>query len=168
MTATIHHLFTSPGHNYFGHHEKPAGTNEIVSHESIKLVAGRGIPGDRFFDWKDNYRGQVTLLDQKLIDEIRTFSGKPELSAEAFRRNVVIEGVDLNSLIGKTFRLNGILLEGCEECRPCYWMDKACGKDGTEDLMKGRGGLRCRILEDGELCLGAVELLVDDRFPEAR
>ena len=167
MTATIHHLFTSPGHNYFGHHEKPAGTNEIISHESIQLVAGRGIPGDRFFDWKDNYKGQVTLIDQQLIDDIRLFSGNPELSAGAFRRNVVVGGIDLNSLIGKTFRLNGLLLEACEECRPCYWMDKACGKEGTEDLMKGRGGLRCRILEDGELYLGAVELLVDDLFPNS-
>ena len=167
MTISIHHLFTSPGHNYFGHHEKPAGTNEILSHESIQLVAGRGIPGDRFFDWKDDYKGQLTLLDQKVVDDIRAHAENPELPAAAFRRNVVVEGVDLNALIGKTFRLNGVLLQGSEECRPCYWMDKACGKPGTEDLMKGRGGLRCRILEDGELCLGAAELVVDDLFPNS-
>jgi MOSC domain-containing protein YiiM len=167
MKISIHHLFTSPGHNYFGHHEKPAGTNEIVSHESIQLVAGRGIPGDRFFDWKDDYKGQLTLLDQKVVDDIRAHAENPELPATAFRRNVVIEGVDLNALIGKTFRLNGVILHGSEECRPCYWMDQACGKPGTEDLMKGRGGLRCKILEDGELCLGAVELVVDDLFPNS-
>ncbi|MEP4076436.1 MOSC domain-containing protein [Haloferula sp.] len=168
MTATILHLYTSPGHNYFGHHEKPPGTNEIIPHDSIKLVAGRGIPGDRFYDWKDNYKGQLTLLDQQVVEDIRAHAENPELPATAFRRNVVIEGLDLNSLIGKTFRLNGVLLEGSEECRPCYWMDKACGKPGTEALMKGRGGLRCRILEDGELYLGAAELVVDDPQPESR
>lgn len=158
MTATIRHLYTSPGHNFYGHHEKPPGTHETVSNESIELVAGRGIPGDRFFDWKDNYKGQVTFLDQAVVDDIRRHAGNPELPASTFRRNVVIDGLDLNALIGKTFRLGGVLLEGSEECSPCYWMDKACGKSGTEALMKGRGGLRCRILENGELQLGEVEL----------
>ncbi|MGB6221141.1 MOSC domain-containing protein [Haloferula sp.] len=165
MTATILHLFTSPGHNYFGHHEKPPGTHGIVAHDSIKLMAGRGIPGDRFFDWKNNYKGQLTLLDQQVVDDIRSHAENPNLPADSFRRNVVIEGLDLNSLIGQTFRLNGVRLEGCEECRPCYWMDQACGKPGTEDLMKGRGGLRCRILEDGELSLGATELIMEDLKP---
>ncbi|MEM1083779.1 MAG: MOSC domain-containing protein [Verrucomicrobiota bacterium] len=165
MTARIHHLFTSPGHNYFGHHEKPPGTHEIVAHQTIQLVAGRGIPGDRFFDWKDHYKGQITFLDQQVVDDIRAHAENPDLAASAFRRNVVIEGLDLNTLIGVAFRLNGILLEGTEECRPCYWMDQACGKPGTEDLMKGRGGLRCRILEDGELGLGEVELSLQTDTP---
>ena len=44
-------------------------------------------------------------------------------AASSFRRTDVVEGLELNALLGKTFRLNGILLEGSEECRPCYWMD---------------------------------------------
>lgn len=165
MKATILHLFTSPGHNYYGHHGKPPGTHEIIEHDSIELVADRGIRGDRFFDWKENYKGQVTFIDQRVVDDIRTHASNPELPAAAFRRNVVIEGVDLNNLIGKTFRLNGIRLEGTEECRPCYWMDQACGKEGTEELMKGRGGLRCRILEGGKLRLGEAELSIHDPAP---
>lgn len=162
MKATIHHLFTSPGHNYYGHHGKPPGEHEIVDHPSIELIADRGIPGDRFFDWKENYKGQITFIDQKVVEDIRAHADNPELPAAAFRRNVVIEGVDLNQLIGTTFRIGDVLLQGTEECRPCYWMDQACGKEGTEELMKGRGGLRCRILEDGELRLGAVELSIHD------
>ena len=158
MTIRIRHLFTSPGHNYFGHHEKPPGTHGITSHESIELHAGKGIPGDRFYGWKDDYKGQVTLIDQQVVDDIRQHAGNPGLPASSFRRNVVVEGTDLNQFIGRRFRLAGILLEGSEECRPCYWMDQACGKPGTEELMKGRGGLRCRILEDGQLGLGDAEI----------
>lgn len=154
VTAHLHHLFTSPGHNYFGHHEQPPGEHPIEEHTSIDLIAGRGIPGDRFFDFKDDYKGQLTLIDLAVIDAIRAFAGRPELPAAAFRRNVVVSGVTLNNWIGKRFRLSGILLEGTEECRPCYWMDRACGKEGTEELMKGRGGLRCRILESGTLQQG--------------
>jgi MOSC domain-containing protein YiiM len=165
VSPTIHHLFTSPGHNYFGHHEKPPGEHPIEEHESIELVAGRGIPGDRFFDWKDDYKGQVTFIDLAVVDAIRDHAGKPDLPAAAFRRNVVISGVDLNTLVGQRFHLNGILLEGTEECRPCYWMDRACGKDGTEDLMKGRGGLRCRIIESGTLQTGPARVEVVSNRP---
>jgi MOSC domain-containing protein YiiM len=158
VTPTIHHLYTSPGHNYFGHHEKPPGENPIEEHESIELVAGRGIPGDRFFDFKDDYKGQVTFIDLAVVDAIREHAGNPGLPASAFRRNVVVSGIDLNALVGERFRLNGILLEGTQECSPCYWMDRACGRPGTEALMKGRGGLRCRILESGSLRPGPAAL----------
>ena len=45
----VEHLFISPGHNFFGHHEQPAGEHPIVAVEQIECVAGRGIRGDRFF-----------------------------------------------------------------------------------------------------------------------
>ena len=158
MTARIHHLITSPGHNHFGRHGKPGGAHPVMEHEEIELVAGKGVPGDRFFCWKDDYKGQLTLIDLAVIEDVRKHAGDEGLSATAFRRNVVLSGVDLDKLIGKIFRLGGNLLEGTEECRPCYWMDRACGKEGTEDLMRGRGGLRCRILQDGRLKLGPVSL----------
>ncbi len=158
MTPTLHHLFTSPGHNYFGHHGKPPGEHGMIEHETLELVAGRGIPGDRFFDWKDDYKGQITFIDLAVVQAIRDHAENPDLPAAAFRRNVITEGIDLNTLIGRRFRLGGILFEGTEECRPCYWMDTACGKPGTEALMKGRGGLRCRILESGLIHRGPVTL----------
>ena len=80
------------------------------------------------------------------------------MEASAFRRNVVISGVDLNGLIGKTFRLGGVLLEGTQKCAPCHWIDTACGKKGTEKVMFNRGGLRCRILEGGRIELGEMEV----------
>lgn len=158
VPVTIHHLFTSPQHNYFGHHGREPGEHPAEEHAAIDLVAGRGVRNDRFFDWKDDYKGQLTLIDLAVIDTIREHAENPALPAAAFRRNVVLSGIDLNSLIGTRFRLGGIALEGTEECRPCYWMDTACGKPGTEDLMKGRGGLRCRILESGTLRTGLVTL----------
>ena len=156
--ARIHHLFTSSGHNYYGRHGQPSDNHEIVEHETIELIAGKGIIGDRFFDWKEDYKGQITLIDLAVIDEIRRHAENPELPASAFRRNVVVSGIDLNSLIGKIFELGGIRFQGTEECKPCYWMDEACGKPGTEEIMKGQGGLRCRILDDGMLKVGMCDI----------
>lgn len=160
--VTIERLHTSPGHNFFGHHGEAAGTHETTEQQGIELVAGQGIVGDRFFGWKEDYKGQVTLFDAAVVDAVRDFTAQPELSSAAFRRNVIVRGVDLNELIGKTFRLAGLRLSGVEQCKPCYWMDEACGSSGTEEFLKGRGGLRCRILQGGMLATGQCELEVDE------
>ena len=44
---------------------------------------------------------------------------------------------------------------GEEEAKPCYWMDTAFGP-GAENALQGVGGLRAKILSDGELRLSRV------------
>ena len=64
------HLFISPGHNYFGHQGQPAGEHPIVAVKQIECVAGHGIRGDRFFDYKPNYSGQITFFAMEVIEEL--------------------------------------------------------------------------------------------------
>lgn len=155
----LKHFFISEGHNYIGHHEQPAGTHEIIETNELNCIAGKGIKGDRFFEHEENHKGQITFFSYDLYLEIQT-NLKPEgFSPSAFRRNVLISGVDLNSLVKKEFMIQSILFEGSEECSPCYWMDQAVTK-GTEDYLKGQGGLRARILNDGILSLGHSALEV--------
>lgn len=156
--VVIHGLYTSPGHNYFGHHGVPPGEHGIVAHEEVELIAGKGIPGDRFFGWKEDYKGQLTLIDASVVEAVREHAGNPDLPPSAFRRNVVISGAELNALVGKYFRIGDVLLEGTQKCAPCHWMDEACGKPGTERLMHDRGGLRCRVITGGILRTGETEL----------
>ena len=146
----IRHIFISPGHNYFGHHDQPAGENAILEVDSVECVAGRGLRGDRFFDFKEDYKGQVTLFSWEIFESLRREQGKPDLSPMVLRRNVLVEGLNLDALIGTRFELQGVTLEGTGECKPCYWMDQAVGS-GAEEWLKGRGGLRCKIVTDGVL-----------------
>lgn len=155
---TIRHLFTSPGHKYVGHHGKEPSDFPMEEKQSLELIAGKGIVGDRYFDWKEDYKGQITFFDQAMVKGVREKIDQPELPAMIFRRNVIIEGVDLNSLIGKRFSLGDAQFEGIEECRPCYWMDYATGEESVEEFLKGHGGLRCRILTDSTLESGECEL----------
>lgn len=152
MLPAIHHLFISPGHNYFGHHGQPAGTNDIVEVDTITCVAGRGILGDRFFDWKPDYKGQITFFSHEILvslwDELDIPAGGRNPSAT--RRNVLLSGLDLNALIGVEFEIQGVRFLGTEECRPCYWMNAAIHPE-AEGWMRGRGGLRAKILTDGTL-----------------
>ena len=157
MNVTLKHIFISPGHNYYGRHGKGAMDYPIEEVERINCVAGRGIEGDRFFDYKPDYKGQITLFDWAVYERVRDEVVKGELDPKAFRRNVVMQGVDLNELIDKRFTLGGLELTGSCECSPCYWMDQACAP-GTHEFLKGYGGLRARIVKGGELVMGDCEL----------
>jgi MOSC domain-containing protein YiiM len=146
----VEQLFISPGHNYFGHHGQPAGENPVVAVERIECVAGRGLRGDRFFDFKDDYKGQVTFFAMEVLETLRSELNLPAAQPQATRRNVFVRGADLNSLIGQTFEIQGVRFAGVEESKPCHWMNAALGA-GAEEWLGGRGGLRARILSDGSL-----------------
>jgi MOSC domain-containing protein YiiM len=122
--------------------------------EEVECVAGQGLVGDRFFGHKEGYKGQVTFFSEEVYQEAKLALGAEGREASAFRRNVLTRGADLNAWIGKQFLLQGILFEGVEECRPCYWMETAFA-EGAEAFLKGRGGLRARILGDGVLRVNA-------------
>ena len=147
----IRHLFISPGHNYFGHHGQPPGEHPILEVDAVECVAGRGLRGDRFFDFKDDYKGQITFFAWETLEAMKRELGLREASPSATRRNVITEGLDLNGLIGREFELQGVRFLGVEECRPCYWMNRAFGDERVETWLRGRGGLRARILTDGWL-----------------
>lgn len=144
------HLYISSEHNYIGHHGQPAGQCPIVEKEAMHCLAGRGIEGDRFLDHKENYKGQITFFAHEVYQSLRETLPAADAPPSVFRRNVVTRDVDLNSLIGEEFEVQGIRFRGVEECKPCYWMDEAF-HPGAKAAMQGRGGLRAQILTDGVL-----------------
>ena len=151
----LKHFFISEGHNFFGHHGQPAGQHGIHEVKELQCVAQRGIVGDRFFDHKDNYKGQITFFSWEIFEQLRQAVHAPDAKPSAMRRNVLVSGIDLTSLVGKIFEIQGIRFEGTEECKPCYWMDQAIGP-GAEIFLKDKGGLRARILSDGILSVGSA------------
>ena len=151
-------LFISSGHNFFGHHGRAAGENPTFEVEWIECVSGRGIKGDRFFDYKDGYKGQITFFSQEVFEAAKAEFGLLNVCPSAMRRNVFVKGVELNELIGARFEVQGIIFEGVEECRPCYWMDSAICP-GAEKWLSGRGGLRARIITTGRLSRAMPEML---------
>ena len=147
----ICHLYVSPAHNFVGHHGREPDTHPMIELPEIECVAGRGIRGDRYFDFKDDYKGQITFFSLEVFGELCSAMQLRACSPALARRNVITRGVDLNKLIGKEFAVQGIRFLGIEECRPCYWMDGAFAP-GAQEFLRGRGGLRAKILTDGELC----------------
>lgn len=148
------HLYVSGGHNFVGRHGKGSLDHGIEDRESLECLAGRGIREDRYFDHKEDYKGQITFFDHVVYEAVKDRFNLPGLKPSAFRRNVIMKGVSLDELIGKRFVLQDIEFEGVEEAKPCYWMDEACAP-GAEEFLRGSGGMRARILNGGTLSRGA-------------
>ena len=146
----VEQLFISPGHNFVGHHGQPAGEHPIMAVGEVECVAGRGLRGDRYFDYKEDFKGQITFFAMEVLEALRVELKRPDAQPQATRRNAFVRGVDLPSLIGQEFEVQGVRFVGVEESRPCDWMNSALGP-GAKEWLHGRGGLRCRILTDGVL-----------------
>ncbi len=157
--AAIREIIISPGHNFFGRYQLPAGTHAAQSVASVQARAGWGLEGDRFYGYRPDYNGQVTFFAWEThLDAIREFA-VPALSISAYRRNIVTEGIDLISLVNQRFSLGGIEYEGRGEARPCHWMNQAIAP-GAETWLRGRGGLRARVVSDGVVAVGPVDLIL--------
>ncbi len=153
----IHQIFISAGHNYFGHAGREPDQFPLEEVARVECVAGRGLRGDRFFDFKDDYQGQVTFFAREVFEWLQAQFPGVEKSAGALRRNVLVSGADLQALIGKEFELQGVRFRGTQHCKPCFWMDTAFAP-GAFEALKGKGGLRAEILSDGWLTTGVAEL----------
>jgi MOSC domain-containing protein YiiM len=112
----------------------------------VECVAGRGLCGDRFCD----YKRQITFIASEVYAELCRQLDIHDKPTGVLRRNAITRGIDLKLLIGRTFQIQGIQFQGTAECSPCYWMNTAFGQ-GAEELLHGRGGLRARILTSGAL-----------------
>lgn len=150
---TLEHLYISPAHNFIGHHGQEPGDAPMLESDTIECVAGRGIRGDRFFDFKEDFKGQITFFSMEIYEDLCARFGVTDLPPSVFRRNVLVSGTDLNSFIGCEFEIQGVRFLGTQEAAPCHWMNQVFA-DGAEEALRGKGGLRAKILSDGALRRG--------------
>ena len=122
----------------------------MIEAERVECVAGKGLVGDRFFGYKEDYLGQVTFFEQEVYERLCEQFQIADLPPSVFRRNLITKGIDLNTLIGQEFEVQGVRFLGTQESAPCHWMNQAFA-EGAEKAMKGHGGLRAKILSDGVL-----------------
>ncbi|GAB4572845.1 MAG: MOSC domain-containing protein [Anaerolineae bacterium] len=123
----------------------------IQDHAQIEAVAHRGLRGDRNFD-SGHPEAAVTLIELESIEALaRDYD--IALNPADSRRNIVTKDVPLNHLVGKTFRVGGVLMRGMELCEPCNYL---AGKTQRRVLpaLVHRGGLRAAILSDGTIRVG--------------
>ncbi len=123
--------------------------------DEARLVAGKGIEGDRYFLGTGTYSmkpgpdRQVTLIERETLEALARDHGI-ELTPEQHRRNLTVSGVPLNHLIGRRFHVGPVLLETVRLNKPCKYLEKMTGKAVYLPLLN-RSGLNCRVIEGGTI-----------------
>ena len=161
----IEQIFTSPGHNYYGHHDQPPDDFPLVAGDaasSASPAAASAAIASSIIETITKGRSLFSL--QEVFAEMARTFGLTNKSPGVLRRNVIVSGVELNDLIGSDFELQGVQFHGTAHCAPCYWMDTAFAP-GAEKFLAGRGGLRARILTDGRISVGDAQLKILQSAP---
>ncbi len=138
-----------------------AHRGEVVTVESARALAGRGLEGDHRVVKTSGSARQVTLISREFIGQIAHFMGIEDIAPELLRRNLVVSGINLNALRHQQIRIGDVLFEASAHCHPCSRMEAALG-EGAVAAMLGHGGLCLKVLQGGQLKLGDIVAKMDD------
>ncbi len=135
----------------------PVELGSVHRVEEVEAVAGRGLRGDRYFKSGDSVEGhdpseEITLVSIEGIEAAREESGL-DITVEDLRRNLVTAGVALEELVGASFYVGEVLVEGLADNPPCRRLMRIAGKELLKPLM-GRAGIRGRIVKSGVIKKG--------------
>ena len=131
---------------------RPARGEAMTSLDRAIVTPGLGLEGDRFRG-RETSKRQVTLIQHEHLDAIASLLHRETLVPEIVRRNIVVSGLNLLALKGKTFRIGGVVLEYTGLCHPCSKMEIALGPGGY-NAMRGHGGITARVVQGGEVAVG--------------
>lgn len=153
----ILHLLVSPGHAYFGRAKDGAAQVPTTDAPRAEAVAGKGIVGDRFFGKAAHMDAAVTLFAVESLEAIAAELGVEPFDPLLTRRNVVLRGAQLAPLLGQDFSLesggSAVAFHGGRQAQPCAWMNEMLAP-GAHPALRGRGGIRCRVVSGGFLHRG--------------
>jgi MOSC domain-containing protein YiiM len=130
---------------------RPARRAPVIRVEKVLAVKDGGLEGDRY----NNNGGvrQVTLIQDEHLKSVASYLGVAEVNPDFLRRNIVVSGLNLLALKGKTFRIGDAILEYSGECHPCSRMEENLGVGGY-NAMRGHGGITAKVVLGGMIQLG--------------
>jgi MOSC domain-containing protein YiiM len=131
-----------------------------VSVDAVRVVAGRGIEGDRNFSRSKTPGRNVTFVAAEEIERFVASVGI-ELDLSLTRRNIVVRGVELNDLVGREFTIGEARFRGIELCEPCSRLARHLRPTGLTPtqvmrLFAHRAGLRADVLTTATVRVGAA------------
>lgn len=126
--------------------------------DAARVIADHGLQGDAH---AGHWHRQVSLLDEADIATMRTQG--LEVAPGAYGENLVVEGLDLESLgIGTLLTVNDVRLEITQIGKVCHTRCAIYYRSG--DCIMPRAGLFARALTDGTVRPGDA-VTVEERVP---
>ena len=131
-----------------------------------RVIAGLGLEGDVAANGRSGGKRQVTLIQAEHLPVIAAFTRQNPVTPEQVRRNLVISGVNLLSLVKLRFRIgHDVVLVGTGPCAPCSKMDDTIAPGGFQ-AMRGHGGITASVERGGILRVGdELRALADTVMP---
>lgn len=120
--------------------------------ERAELVVGHGLTGDHHAKSKFGTKRQVTLIQAEHLVAVAGLLHRAAIDPGLLRRNLVVAGINLLALKGKTFRIGSCRLEYTGPCDPCSRMEQNLGPGGL-NAMRGHGGITAKVLAGGTISL---------------
>ena len=133
---------------------RPRRREPLESVTTVQAVAGQGLQGDHRMTKTPGSGRQVTLISAEFIRQIAAQFDEATLEPARLRRNIVVSGFNLNALRRQRFWVGEALFEATQLCHPCARMETELGPGGVV-AMYGYGGLCAKIIEGGEIEVGA-------------
>ncbi len=136
----------------------PTPKQPLHAVEQVIAVAGHGLEGDRKYRRADRSLKEegpdreITLIEAEAIEAVNR-DYDVQLSAIETRRNVITQGIALNHLVGKPFRVGAVVLRGIRLCEPCGHLESLT-RPGVRAALVHRGGLRAQIIDGGAIRIG--------------
>jgi MOSC domain-containing protein YiiM len=136
-------------------HIAPTAAAPMRSLTKVQVVVSGGLEGDRYFNKLGTYSNDpgsgrdVTLIEIEAIEALKR-DYQIELEPSQARRNIVTQGVALNHLVDREFKIGDVILRGTRLCDPCSHLEKLTRKGVMRGLIH-RGGLRAEIISGGTL-----------------
>lgn len=128
---------------------RPARRAEPVTLEAVE-VGESGLEGDHAVPGKR----AVTLLQAEHLPVIAALC-QGAVTPEALRRNLVVSGINLAALRGRTVRVGGAVLRIEGPCMPCSRMEEALGPGGYQ-AVRHHGGWCASVAAPGRISIGSA------------
>lgn len=137
----------------------PEPSEPVQQVSEVEAVAGGGLVGDRYFQGEEVPDGQrvpkqeVTIFSTEAIAKANLEVGLG-VTPEDLRRNLFTQGIELEPLVGRRFRVGEVELEGVKTNSPCRHLSELANKNLLVKQLINGGGIRARILRSGTIKQG--------------
>lgn len=134
---------------------------KVLEIEEAELEEGKGILGDRYHSKAEQLISEGKTVPDNHIslvakEELEAFlmTHDSELGFGDFRRSIITSGIDLNSLVGKRFKVGDAVCYGFELCEPCAYLASSVHRAVLPGLVH-KGGLRATVISSGTISSGS-------------
>ncbi len=132
-------------------HIAMASRMDVRSVDSVEILDGHGIAGDRYENARHR---QVTVQSLEEISLAEAELGR-SLESALTRRNITIDSGRFDRTPGARFTIGEVELEVVRDAAPCKLLEDNLGRDAKLALHK-RAGVCCRTISGGTIAIGDI------------